>query len=177
MAGGSRFLSLILRHKPEEIGLTLNAQGWAKVDTLLKKMNAAGKPLSCDELFEIVESNEKKRFTLSDDGTCIRAAQGHSFPVDLGLTAKSPPDILYHGTATTALDAIMRDGLKPQSRQQVHLSADTQTAISVGQRHGKPLVLAIAAGAMAASGMEFHQAENGVWLTDFVPTAYITFDG
>jgi putative RNA 2'-phosphotransferase len=175
MSGGSRFLSLILRHKPEEIGLTLDPQGWADIDTLLSKMKAAGKPFSRDALMEFVASNEKKRFTLSDDGTRIRAAQGHSVPVDLGLTEKTPPEVLYHGTATKTLDAIMRDGLTPQSRQQVHLSADTQTAIAVGQRHGKPVVLSIAAGAMSMNGMTFYQADNGVWLTDQVPTAYITF--
>lgn len=175
MSSSSRFLSLILRHKPEEIGLSLDQQGWAEIDELLAKMKAAGKPLSRSGLFEIVETSDKKRFTLSENGTHVRAAQGHSVPVDLGLAAQTPPDVLYHGTAKSTLDVIMREGLKPLSRQQVHLSTDIETATTVGQRHGKPVVLSIAAKEMAASGIAFFQAENGVWLTDHVPTSYISF--
>ena len=175
MAGGSKFLSFILRHKPDEIGLSVDAQGWADVDALLDGMKTAGKPMSRAELIGIVATSDKKRFTLSDDKTRIRAAQGHSFPVDLGLTAKTPPETLYHGTAKANLDAIMRDGLTPQSRQQVHLSNDPETATRVGQRHGKPVVLTVAAQALADSGTAFFQADNGVWLTDTVPPAFLSF--
>jgi putative RNA 2'-phosphotransferase len=170
----SKFLSYVLRHAPESIGLTLDANGWAGVDELLAKAGAAGRRLDRATLEEIVATSDKKRFTLSDDGASIRAAQGHSVEVALGLAPVTPPDTLYHGTATRFLDAIRAEGLKPGSRQQVHLSADAATATAVGSRHGKPAVLIVAAGAMHAAGHSFFRADNGVWLTDHVPPQFLS---
>ncbi|MDD2869417.1 RNA 2'-phosphotransferase [Neomegalonema sp.] len=171
----SKFLSLVLRHAPETIGLKLDAQGWAPVPELLAKMKAAGHKISAEDLREIVETNDKKRFTLSEDGRRIRAAQGHSVAVDLGLPSAEPPEILYHGTARANLDSIFAEGLKPGSRRQVHLSREIETARKVGTRHGGPVVLTVAAGAMHRAGIAFQQAENGVWLTDHVPPAHLGF--
>ncbi|WP_018632999.1 RNA 2'-phosphotransferase [Neomegalonema perideroedes] len=171
----SKFLSLVLRHAPETIGLKLDAQGWAPVPELLAKMKAAGHKLSAEDLREIVETNDKRRFTLSEDGRRIRAAQGHSVEVDLGLPPAEPPEILHHGTARGNLDSIFAEGLKPGARRQVHLSRDAETARKVGTRHGKPVVLIVAAGAMHRAGIVFQQAENGVWLTDHVPPAHLSF--
>jgi putative RNA 2'-phosphotransferase len=172
----SKFLSYVLRHSPESIGLALDNQGWANVAELLEKATISGTSLDAATLREVVAENEKKRFTLSDDGTRIRAAQGHSISVDLGRPAIAPPQTLFHGTATRFLPSIMENGLLPGSRQQVHLSADSATANAVGQRHGKPVVLLVAAGRMFADGHTFFQADNGVWLTDTVPVVYVTLD-
>lgn len=171
----SKRLSLVLRHAPESIGLTLDSQGWASVSELLVRLKAAGAPMTPEQLREVVETNDKKRFTLSEDGSRIRAAQGHSVEVDLGLEAKAPPAILYHGTARSSLDSIFAGGLKPGSRRQVHLSLDVETARRVGGRHGKPVVLVVAAGEMQAAGFAFQQADNGVWLTDHVPPGFLSF--
>ncbi len=170
----SKFLSFVLRHKPETIGLTLDPQGWASIDELLNKSDAAGTRFSRDDLQQIVETSDKKRFSLSDDGQRIRAAQGHSVTVELGLPPKEPPGILYHGTATQFVDSILREGINAQSRQQVHLSADVDTACRVGARHGKPVVLNIEALRMHATGFKFFLADNGVWLTDQVPPEFIS---
>jgi putative RNA 2'-phosphotransferase len=169
----SKFLSLVLRHEPEKIGLTLDAAGWVDVSELIAKCNAAGQALDAGSLAEIVRTSDKQRFTLSEDGTRIRAAQGHSVAVELGLTPTVPPDVLYHGTASTVVAAIRAEGLKPGSRQQVHLSADTVTARRVGARHGAPVVLTITAQRMHMAGHTFTQADNGVWLTDYVPPRFI----
>lgn len=169
----SRFLSFILRHEPDSIGLELDHQGWADLDELLAKSRAAGKGFSRDQLLEVVATNDKKRFTLSPDGKRIRAAQGHSVEVELNLPPLEPPPLLYHGTASRFLESIWQQGLKPQSRQQVHLSADIATATSVGRRHGKPAILEVDSGQMFAAGHLFYQAENGVWLTDKVPVAFL----
>lgn len=171
----SKFLSLVLRHKPEEIGLRMDAHGWARVDDLLRKMKKAGRRLSREELIHIVATNDKKRFTLSEDGRKIRAAQGHSIAVDLALKAREPPAKLYHGTASANLDAIFSQGLRPGNRQQVHLSLDPETALRVGRRHGKPVVLRVNSAAMHGAGYVFYRADNGVWLTDAVPPAYLGF--
>jgi putative RNA 2'-phosphotransferase len=173
MSKESKFLSLVLRHKPEEIGLQLDTHGWVRVDELLRKLKQANHKLSRDELIQLVENNDKKRFTLSDDGLRIRAAQGHSVNVELGLEPQRPPDELYHGTASANLDAIFSDGLNPGRRQQVHLSLDPDTAVRVGQRHGKPVVLTVAAQRMFEDGFLFYCADNGVWLTDRVPAVYL----
>lgn len=170
----SKFLSLVLRHEPQTIGIVLDPGGWVAVEELIAKARLAGNDIDEERLRTIVSESDKKRFTLSDDGHRIRAAQGHSVPVDLGLAPVVPPEILFHGTAVTALDAILREGLLPQTRQKVHLSADATTAIKVGQRHGKPVVLTVAANRMQADGIVFWQAENGVWLTDCVPPAYLS---
>lgn len=169
----SKFLSLILRHKPDTIGLALDVQGWAAIDELITKSDAAGMRFTREELLQVVQSSDKNRFSVSDDGQRIRAAQGHSVEVELGLSPQEPPAVLYHGTATRFVDAILAEGLKPQSRQQVHLSADEATAHLVGQRHGKPVVLTVDALRMHAAGFKFYRADNGVWLTDQVPREFL----
>ncbi|MEO1028835.1 MAG: RNA 2'-phosphotransferase [Pseudomonadota bacterium] len=172
----SKFLSLVLRHKPEEIGLTLAPGGWVEVDALLKGMAEAGRPITRSKLEEVVRTNDKKRFSLSEDGKRIRAAQGHSAKVDMQMVPATPPEFLYHGTATRFLDAILADGLKPMSRQHVHLSLEYQTAHKVGSRHGRPVILTIESGRMKTEGHEFYRADNGVWLTDRVPPDYLKQD-
>ncbi|MGQ3215182.1 MAG: RNA 2'-phosphotransferase [Shinella sp.] len=170
----SKFLSLVLRHEPQSIGIELDAGGWVSVDDLIVQARRAGVDIDDDALRTVVAESDKKRFTLSADGARIRAAQGHSVAVDLDLVPAVPPEILFHGTAIASLEAILREGLTPQGRQKVHLSADMETAVKVGQRHGKPMVLAVAAGRMQADGLTFWQADNGVWLTDAVPSAYLS---
>jgi putative RNA 2'-phosphotransferase len=170
----SKFLSLVLRHEPQSIGIELDAGGWVAVDDLIAQARRAGVAFDDDTLRTVVVENDKKRFTFSADGSRIRAAQGHSVAVDLGLVPAVPPEILFHGTAIASLEAILREGLTPQGRQKVHLSADMETAVKVGQRHGKPMVLTVAAGRMQADGLTFWQADNGVWLTDAVPPAYLS---
>ncbi|MBM7330763.1 RNA 2'-phosphotransferase [Rhizobium pusense] len=169
----SKFLSYVLRHAPESIGLTLDDQGWANVSDLLAKANSSGTSLDEVGLRAVVAESDKKRFTLSEDGRRIRAAQGHSVKVDLGIAPVEPPPRLFHGTATRFLVAILQDGLRPGSRQQVHLSADIATAHEVGRRHGKPAILLVDAKRMFADGHSFYQAENGVWLTNAVPVGYL----
>jgi len=169
----SKLLSLILRHKPEEIGLPLDAEGWADIEELLRLASQRGKRLTRSVLEEVVESNDKKRFAISEDGLRIRAQQGHSISIDLGLTPQQPPALLFHGTATRFLESIRRKGLLPGSRQYVHLSRDEETAVKVGQRHGKPVVLRIVSGAMFDQGHVFYLSGNGVWLTEHVPPAFI----
>ncbi|HEX8272360.1 MAG TPA: RNA 2'-phosphotransferase [Longimicrobiaceae bacterium] len=171
----SKFLSLVLRHKPEHIGIALDAAGWVGVDELLAAAGRSGFALDRATLERVVADNDKRRFAFSEDGACIRASQGHSVAVELGLEPQPPPDVLFHGTATRFLDSIRREGLKPGSRTHVHLSADEATAITVGQRHGKPAVLRVAAGAMHRDGHAFVRSANGVWLTGAVPAGYIAF--
>lgn len=169
----SKFLSFVLRHEPQAIGLALDESGWADVGELIDKAAKAGRHYTPELIAEIVATSDKKRFTLSEDGTRIRAAQGHSVEVDLGLPPIVPPALLYHGTATRFLVSIREQGLRPGSRQQVHLSGDLETARKVGMRHGSPVVLVVKAGEMHAAGFAFYRADNGVWLTDHVPRAYI----
>ena len=171
----SKFLSLILRHRPEEIGLTLDAQGWANVDELLRLSNQRGTALTRKLLIEVVETNDKQRFAFNGDRSYIRANQGHSISVDLALAPQTPPNILFHGTATRFLASIRTKGLVPGNRQHVHLSVDQQTATKVGQRHGHSIVLTIKAAALAQQGQQFYRSENGVWLTDHIPIDYIDF--
>jgi len=170
----SKFLSFVLRHKPDAIGLVLDAQGWAGIAELIERANAAGTQFSREDLLYVVETSDKKRFSISADGLRIRAAQGHSISVELGLMPIEPPPVLYHGTATRFIEAILSQGLKPQTRQQVHLSIDEPTARRVGQRHGKPVILEIDARRMHAEGFKFCRADNGVWLTDQVPPEFLT---
>lgn len=172
----SKFLSLVLRHQPEVIGLILDDSGWADIDTLIR-LSQAHKPLTRALIEQIVEENSKQRFAISEDGRRIRANQGHSIEVDLDLVPVTPPTLLYHGTATRFVDAIRREGLVKRSRQHVHLSAAADTATAVGARHGKPAVLIVRAGEMAAAGHAFFRSENGVWLTDAVPVGFIDFGG
>lgn len=169
----SKFLSKHLRHQPEAIGLTLQPGGWVAVDDLLAACAGAGVPLSRDLLDEVVASNDKQRFAFDDTGERIRANQGHSVEVDLQLSPSLPPDRLYHGTALADVATILAEGVQRMSRHHVHLSPDVATAIKVGQRHGKPVVLSIDAAAMHAAGIPFYRTANGVWLVDEVPPAYI----
>ncbi|MBN9278582.1 MAG: RNA 2'-phosphotransferase [Hyphomicrobium sp.] len=173
----SKFLSLVLRHAPERIGLVLDAHGWTDVETLIAKANAAGVVLDRAMLLEIVATSDKQRFTLSADGTRIRAAQGHSVEIDLDLPAVSPPAVLFHGTARSHVGAILAEGLKPGQRRHVHLSPDVETARRVGMRHGVPVIFEVATARMHADGLVFWQAENGVWLTALVAPAYLTLLG
>ena len=168
-------MSLVLRHKPEEIGLSLDEQGWAKVEDLLAKMQARGKDIDRALLEEIVRTNDKQRFSFSEDRARIRANQGHSLDLDLGLFAKQPPKILYHGTATKNLEIIFKEGLKKMKRHHVHMSENIETARKVGSRYGKPIILKVKSSEMAVAGFEFFQSENGVWLTDTVPVSFIEF--
>ena len=170
----SKFLSLVLRHKPELIGLTLDQNGWASVEDLIWLANRHGIRLTRPLLMQIVADNEKKRFALSDNGERIRASQGHSVKVDLGLPPALPPEILYHGTASRFLESILAGGLHSANRQHVHLSPDVATAMRVGQRHGSPVVLVIRSGEMAVAGHTFFVSANGVWLTDRVPQEFIS---
>lgn len=170
----SKFLSLVLRHQPEAAGITLDAHGWADVSELLRGMTNAGQPIDTDLLEEIVRTDEKQRYSFSADHTKIRANQGHSVAVDLELQPVTPPDTLWHGTASRFLESIMQEGLKPMSRQYVHLSPDIETAKKVGIRHGKPVILQIDTKRMHANGFAFYRAENGVWLTGSVPVRYIS---
>ena len=169
----SKFLSLVLRHRPELIGIELDPQGWVAIDVLLARCTARGRSLSRDELLEIVATSPKRRFALSDDGERIRANQGHSVEVDLGLAPREPPDVLFHGTVAAALPAIRAEGLARMDRHHVHLSADEATAKLVGSRRGAPVVLRIDAKAMHRDGHVFFVADNGVWLTDHVPPQYL----
>lgn len=172
----SKFLSLVLRHQPEIIGLSLDDAGWADIDVLIR-LSQPHRPLTRALIEQVVEENSKQRFAISEDGRRIRANQGHSIEVELGLQPLAPPTRLYHGTATRFVDAIRREGLVKRSRQHVHLSADADTATAVGARHGKPAVLIVRAGEMAAAGHAFFRSENGVWLTDAVPVGFIDFGG
>lgn len=173
----SKFLSLVLRHKPAEIGLTLDPNGWADVDELIRLANLAGRRLDRSLLERIVAENDKKRFAFSENGRRIRASQGHSVEVDLALSPTAPPDFLYHGTATRFLDSIRATGLHSASRQHVHLSPDEATAVTVGRRHGVPVVLVVKAGEMAAAGHAFYVSANGVWLTERVPVEFLSIPG
>jgi putative RNA 2'-phosphotransferase len=175
VVSASKFMSLVLRHQPDIIGLTLDANGWAEIDDLIR-LSQAQHPLDRALIEYVVATNNKQRFAISDDGQRIRARQGHSIDVDLGFAPRVPSDWLFHGTATRFLDSIRREGLSKQRRQHVHLSADADTAKAVGSRHGAPVVLRIRAGAMAAAGYAFYRSDNGVWLTDAVPVDFIVFD-
>lgn len=168
----SKFISLILRHKPETIGITLDEHGWADVKELIAGINKT-RPLDMRLLEKIVAEDEKQRYSFNEDKTLIRANQGHSVAVDVELEKKNPPDILYHGTGEKYVASIDEQGLLPKSRLYVHLSADYETAVKVGQRHGKPVVYQIQAQQMAANGIDFYQSVNGVWLTKRVPIQYM----
>jgi len=165
----SRYLSRHLRHDPGRLGLELDPGGWVGVDELLAACAARGFALSRTELEEVVARNDKSRFALDAGARRIRASQGHSVPVDLGLAPVTPPPRLFHGTSTGRVEAILRDGLRPMGRHHVHLSPDVATARRVGARHGPPAVLEVAAGDLAAAGHIFLRSDNGVWLTDHVP--------
>ena len=171
----SKFLSLVLRHEPGRVGITLDPAGWVAVDELLEGCRRAGKSLTLGELMEIVRTNDKQRFAFSDDGTRIRASQGHSVQVELGYEPAEPPEVLYHGTAERSLEGIRRDGVHKRARHDVHLSERPDTAAAVGKRHGRLVLLEVRAGAMHRAGFLFTRSANGVWLTDHVPAKYLVF--
>ena len=168
----SRYISLILRHKPETIGITLDEHGWANVDELIAGVNKTH-PLTMELLREIVRSDEKQRYSFNEDETLIRANQGHSIPVDVELPELEPPEVLYHGTGQKYVGSIDRQGLISKSRLYVHLSTDRETAVRVGRRHGVPVVYAIQTSAMFRDGYLFYRSVNGVWLTKEVPVKYL----
>ena len=169
----SKYISLILRHKPEVIGIALDEHGWANVSELVAGINKT-QPFSMEQLEKIVRTDSKKRYSFNEDKTLIRANQGHSIPVDVELPEKQPPAILYHGTGEKYVSSIARQGLIPKSRLYVHLSQDSDNAIKVGARHGKPVVYRVAARKMAEDGYKFYLSVNGVWLTKEVPMKYLS---
>lgn len=162
----------MLRHDPARIGVTLDRAGWVDVDVLLAALAWHGAHMSAEELARIVETSDKQRFALDESSSRIRANQGHSVLVDLGLAVSTPPDRLFHGTPLRSLDAIMSEGLLPGRRLAVHLSPDVETAQRVGARRGKAVVLVVDAGAMHADGHSFTVSANGVWLVPSVPAGY-----
>ena len=169
----SKFISLILRHKPDVIGISLDEHGWADVEDLIDGIRKSGKVIDMVILEEIVRTDEKGRYSFNEDKTKIRANQGHSIAVDVELKEMVPPDVLYHGTAARFLDSIREQGIKSMSRLYVHLSGDIETAIKVGKRHGEAVVLSINAKQMAEDGIKFYLSENGVWLTKYVAWKYV----
>ena len=168
----SRFISLILRHKPSEIGIELDEHGWANVAELIEGINKK-QPFDMAQLEEIVASDDKQRYSFNEDKTLIRANQGHSIPVDVELKESLPPDILYHGTGEKYVSSINDMGLIPKSRLYVHLSKDMETAVNVGKRHGKPVIYIVDSKKMAADGYKFYLSVNNVWLTKKVPVEYL----
>ena len=169
----SKFLSLILRHKPETIEIKLDEHGWADVSELISGISKT-RPFDMKMLEEIVRTDSKQRYSFNKDKTLIRANQGHSISVDVELEKKTPPEFLYHGTGEKFVSSIDKEGLLSKSRLYVHLSKDTDTAVKVGSRHGKPVVDRVAAGKMADDGYEFFLSVNGVWLTKAVPAEYLS---
>jgi putative RNA 2'-phosphotransferase len=169
----SKFLSLVLRHEPARIGITLDSGGWTDVEALIAACAGHGVRFSRAELDAVVASSDKQRFAFSADGARIRANQGHSVAVDLALAPATPPDVLYHGTVDRFLASIRARGLVKGERHHVHLAADHDTAVKVGARRGKPVVLVVRAAAMVAAGHTFFVSANGVWLTDHVPPAFL----
>jgi putative RNA 2'-phosphotransferase len=169
----SKWLSKHLRHAPERIGLELEVGGWVEVEKLLAAAKKYHMELTRPQLEEVVAENNKQRFAFDSTGTKIRANQGHSVEVDLGLEASTPPDVLFHGTGAQNRDLLLSEGLKKMRRHHVHLSADVETATNVGSRHGKPLVFEVDAARMHLDGHLFYRSENGVWLCDEVWPEYL----
>lgn len=172
LTGTSKYLSLILRHKPEAAGITLDEHGWANVAELIEGVRKS-RPFDMEMLEEIVRTDEKRRYSFNEDKTLIRANQGHSIPVDVELPVVAPPEILYHGTGEKYVSSIDQQGLLPRSRLYVHLSGDAETARKVGSRHGKPVIYEVLSGKMAKDGFTFYRSVNGVWLTKEVPPRYL----
>ena len=169
----SKFLSLVLRHRPELIGLDMDTAGWVDTRELLEKSKRKGYNLDFDTLEQVVANNNKKRFSFNDDQSRIRANQGHSVKIELGYEAVEPPEFLFHGTATRFIDSIQKQGLLKRNRHHVHLSAEEETARSVGGRHGKPVILVVQSRKMHQEGLPFFRSKNGVWLTEHVPPEFI----
>ena len=169
----SKRLALVLRHRPGAVGVRLDEQGWVEVTALLRALAAHGTPMSREDLSRVVEDNDKQRFEWDREADRIRARQGHSMRVDLGLVPETPPDVLFHGTPRRNLRSILAAGLEPRGRQHVHLSPDVETARRVGARRGAAVVLEVDAGAMSGAGMTFWRSSNGVWLTAHVPPEFL----
>jgi putative RNA 2'-phosphotransferase len=173
----SKFLSLVLRHKPTAIGIEPDAAGWVNISELVANGRKSGLNLTPERIRQVVVDSDKQRFAISEDGLRIRANQGHTIAVDLGFEKTEPPHLLYHGTATRSLAAIRQQGLIKGNRQYVHLSLDKETAEAVGKRYGRPVVLTVQAGRMHQDGFTFYLSANGVWLTAHVPKEYIYVRG
>lgn len=171
----SRFISLILRHKPETIGIALDEHGWADVSELIEGIRKT-QAFSMEMLEEIVRTDNKQRYSFNEDKTLIRANQGHSIPVDVELQEVLPPEYLWHGSAQKYFQSIREQGLIPKARLYVHLSGDMETAVNVGKRHGKPVIFKVHSGDMAKDGYKFYRSVNGVWLTKQVPVKYLETD-
>ena len=171
----SKFLSLVLRHRPDAIGIELDESGWVAVDELLVAMQRSGRSVTREQLDRVVANNDKQRFSISDDRLRIRANQGHSVDVQLGYESAEPPDLLYHGTPVSSLDQIRCEGLKKMQRHHVHLHLDRDTSLTVGRRRGKAALLVVRAKAMHESGYTFFVTPNDVWLTNEVPASFIDF--
>jgi len=170
----SKFISLVLRHKPEEIGLTLDQYGYMNTSDLIKGINEKGYKATMSDIERILAEDDKQRYSFNDDKTKIKANQGHSITVNLELLAIEPPKVLYHGTATRFSESICKEGIKKQKRQYVHLSADIETATKVGKRHGELVVFKVNSQQMYEDGCKFYLSENKVWLTDYVPIKYFS---
>jgi putative RNA 2'-phosphotransferase len=171
----SKFLSLVLRHQPDKIGIKLDQAGWVDVDVLMAALSCHRKGISRATLEEVVRTNDKQRFSFNDDGTRIRANQGHSVEIELGYEPATPPEILFHGTPQQFVEIIAEQGLKKMNRHHVHLHVDVETSTAVGQRRGQPVLLNVRALDMHQAGHEFFVTPNDVWLTDHVPTEFIEF--
>ena len=169
----SKYMSLILRHKPDVIGIELDEHGWANVDELVNGIEKNNHGFNVEMLEEIVKSDSKQRYSFNQDKTLIRANQGHSIPVDVELEEKQPPEFLYHGTGEKYVESIDKIGLIPKSRLYVHLSKDVDTAEQVGKRHGKEIIYQVNAGQMYRDGYKFFLSVNNVWLTKEVPVKYL----
>ena len=169
----SKFLSKHLRHQPEALGLTLSEGGWVDIAALLDACDKHGFPITREQLDEVVRTSDKKRYTIDETNTRIRANQGHTTPVDLQLEPLEPPAILYHGSAKKNVTVIMAFGLLKMKRHHVHLSHEIETALTVGKRHGDPVVFAIDSALMHSRGHQFFRSDNGVWLTDHVPAEFL----
>lgn len=172
----SKYLSFVLRHDPAAGGVILDPDGWVEIHELLAGLSGKDLTFEREELLEVVAANDKQRFALSEDGSRIRASQGHSVSVALGYAPETPPNILFHGTAEKFLGSIRLHGLIKGKRHHVHLSREKETAIKVGQRHGTPMVLEVRAREMHRDGFAFFCSANGVWLTDHVPVKYLVMD-
>ena len=173
----SKFLSYILRHHPEDLGLTPDQAGWIVVDDLIAAAHRHGHSISREAILRIMAESEQSRFALTEDAKYIRATYGHSIQVDLGYRPQQPPAVLFHGTARRFLDAIRRQGLTARQRQFVHLSENRTAAEAVGRRHGTPVILTVRAGQMNRDGFVFYQSDAGLWLTNRIPVSYIRFPG
>ncbi|EOE7167605.1 RNA 2'-phosphotransferase [Clostridioides difficile] len=173
----SIFISLILRHKPETIGIKLDDYGYADVNELIEKINNTGRNINIEILEQIVKEDNKQRYSFNEDRSKIRANQGHSINVNVELRELEPPRFLYHGTATRFLDNIKKEGIISKSRLYVHLSNDIDTAVQVGKRHGIPIVLKINAGKMYENDYKFYLSENNIWLCEYIPFKYVEIFG